>query len=141
MITSDWIEIGELKARYCRLMDMKDWVGYADCFTEDYVLDVSGEGGMQPVEGREAAIASVRGFIEEAVTVHQVHSPEITIMQDEATGIWAMQDRVIFPGGLSISGFGHYHEQYVKQDGRWRISRLRLSRLHIDIVSAPDKGP
>jgi hypothetical protein len=30
------------------------------------------------------------------------------------------------------TGFGHYHERYVRQDGRWRISKTKLTRLHTD---------
>ncbi|RYD63430.1 MAG: nuclear transport factor 2 family protein [Sphingomonadales bacterium] len=133
----DWRAICELKARYCRLMDGKDWDGYRDLFTEDYELDVSAASGGAPVRGRDAALATVLPHIRDAVTAHQVHSPEIVIRDDEADGIWAMQDRVIFAGGASISGFGHYHERYRREDGRWRIARLKLTRLHVDVLGAP----
>ncbi len=131
----DWRAICELKARYCRFMDTKDWDRYRALFTEDYELDVSQESGIPPIKGRDAAIEAVLSHIRHAVTAHQVHNPEITIDGDEAHGIWALQDRVIFgPGGPSISGFGHYHERYVRQDGQWKIASLRLTRLHIDVA-------
>lgn len=133
----DWSAILELKARYCRFLDTKQWDKWADCFTEDYELDVSEESGMPPIQGRETALAAVRGFIESAVTVHQVHTPEITVNGNEADVIWPMQDRVVMPEGASITGFGHYHEHLVKQDdGQWRIAKLRLARLHLDIQPA-----
>jgi hypothetical protein len=53
---------------------------------------------------------------------------------------WAMQDRVIFgPNRPSITGYGHYHERYVRQNGQWKIAALKLTRLHIDVhqSSAP----
>ncbi len=31
-----------------------------------------------------------------------------------------------------LHGFGHYHETYVRLDGRWRIRTIRPSRLHIE---------
>ena len=36
--------IKQLKARYFRLMDTKDWDGLAEVFTADVVIDVSEEG-------------------------------------------------------------------------------------------------
>jgi len=29
---------------------------------------------------------------------------------------------------------GHYHEEYVKQGGRWRIQSMRLTRLRSDVT-------
>ena len=40
-----------------------------------------------------------------------------------------MQDRLIWEDGRTMTGYGHYHERYVKQDGRWRIARQKLTRL------------
>jgi hypothetical protein len=130
----DWRAICELKARYCRLMDTKQWDAYREIFTEDYELDVSQESGLAPIKGRDKALDTmVIAYIRDAVTAHQVHNPEIEIRGDEATGVWAMQDRVIFPDGRSIVGYGHYTERYVRQDGQWKIAALKLTRLHIDV--------
>ena len=40
-----------------------------------------------------------------------------------------MTDRVDHPDYLLV-GHGHYHEEYVRQNGRWKIRRLKLTRLH-----------
>lgn len=136
----DWVAICETKARYCRCMDTKDWEGWADVFTEDLVLD-SGPAGGYRVEGRDKVIAMVRKSIETAKTAHQVHNPEVTFLSDsEAKVIWAMQDRVQMGeerraalGEAGHTGYGHYHERYVKcPDGKWRIAETQLSYLHYD---------
>lgn len=31
-----------------------------------------------------------------------------------------------------IHGWGHYHEEYRKESGRWLIRRLTLTRLQLD---------
>jgi hypothetical protein len=134
---NDWLAICDLKARYCRLMDTKQWDAWRELFDEDYELDVSEESGIPPIRGRDAALASVRSFIEHAITAHQVHAPEISIDGDVAQAVWAMQDRVIFPNGLSMTGYGHYHERLVRRDGRWKIAALKLTRLHVDVHSTP----
>lgn len=133
---NDWIAIQELKARYCRYLDTKQWDAWSDLFTEDYELDVSQESGLAPIVGRAKAIAMVRSIIETARTAHQVHSPEISIEGDEATAVWAMQDRLLYPGGQSVTGFGHYHERLVRRGGQWRIASLKLTRLVLEQENA-----
>jgi len=134
-----YIAISEVKARYCRCLDTKDWTGYTDVFTEDFVLDTSAAGGPPPIHGRDAAMRMIRGAVEKASTAHQVHSPQIELDGDTAHVVWAMQDRVVWsperrpaPGYIGHTGYGHYHERYVRRDGRWRIAAQRLTRLHMD---------
>ncbi len=127
----DWLAICNLKAAYCRLLDSKDWQGWGQLFTEDFQQDVSGSGGGV-YSGREAAVAATRSAIETTKTCHQVHSPEIAINGDSATGIWALQDRLIWDDGRTMTGYGHYHEDYVKRDGRWWIAGQSLTRLFME---------
>ncbi|HEY8386817.1 MAG TPA: nuclear transport factor 2 family protein [Porticoccaceae bacterium] len=128
------------KARYCRYLDEKDWQGFSDCFTEDLVLDTSHSGG-EIVHGRDRILEWVRASLETAVTVHQVHVPDITLVDDNTADVaWAMQDIVIWGderarqiGRKSLTGYGYYLERYVRcSDGRWRIASSKLKRLHID---------
>jgi hypothetical protein len=136
----DYVAICDTKARYCRFLDEKNWAGYADVFTEDAVLDTRPSGGTE-TQGRESLLRTVRGSIEKATTAHQVHSPEISMIDaGTADVIWAMQDRVVWEdakaramGRRSLTGYGHYRERYIRcGDGRWRIARSTLTRLHID---------
>lgn len=135
-----YLAITELKARYCRMLDTKDWAGFAQVFTEDFELDTRPSGGAL-THGRDAALKVVRAAIETAITAHQVHSPEIRLDGDTAHVIWAMQDRVLFDKGSrfdksvsGLTGYGHYHERYVRQNGQWRIQASRLTRLHMDFT-------
>ncbi|MDB5702757.1 MAG: hypothetical protein JWL66_2956 [Sphingomonadales bacterium] len=143
-VTTDWQTLEEIrgvKARYCRFLDTKDWAGLTALFTEDAVLDVQQDTGMPPFKGRDLLIEQIRAAVIEAKSAHQVHTPEITINSEaSASIIWAMQDRVVWnegrspiPGVRSITGYGHYHEHYVRQDGAWLIASLKLTRLHVDM--------
>jgi hypothetical protein len=130
------------KARYCRFLDTKRWDDFGMLFTDNAWLDVSEDVtpdmGNPIVHGREAIVAQVRGAVDTARTTHQVHSPEINLTSaTTATGIWAMQDVVIWPEGVaspvpglhSLTAFGHYHESYSLEAGQWRIASLKLTRL------------
>lgn len=129
----DWLAICNLKARYCRCLDTKDWVGFAAVFTEDLILDTSPSGGLR-IEGRDAALDYIRSSIsQDVITTHHIHAPEIEISGDTASGIWAMQDRNIWPNGRKLLGFGHYHEVYVRIEGTWRIAETQLTRINVEM--------
>lgn len=129
-----FVAISQVKARYCRTLDTKDWDAFTDLFTEDFVLDVP---EVEPIRGRDKAIAFIRESVGEARTAHQIHLPEIDLDGDEARVIWAMQDRNTWDppkNGIStLRGYGQYHERYVRVDGKWKIAAQRLVYLQLDL--------
>lgn len=132
--------IKQLKARYFRTLDTKDWEGYRQVFTDDVVIDTTESGGER-IEGADAFLEYLGTALAGATTVHQGHMPEITLTSDTtATGIWALHDIVMWPGGMRLDGFGHYHETYRKGDDGWRIASSKLTRLHADFV-VPEASP
>jgi hypothetical protein len=129
--------IKQLKARYFRCMDQKRWHEWGEVFARDAVLEVP-EANMVTT-GRDAIVAGVSSLLEGARTVHHGHMPEIEVTgRDTARGTWAMFDYVEWPPNaddgtrVGLQGFGHYFEEYVREDGEWRISRSRLVRLRVD---------
>lgn len=133
---ADWRAIATLKARYCRLLDEKDWEGFAALFTDDVVIDTTASGGPR-FEGVAQAVGSIRRSLETARTVHHVHMPEIEIDGDMARGVWAMQDRLIWENGRTLTGYGHYRERYARGAAGWRIAESRLTRLIVELAQ-PD---
>ena len=127
--------IKQLKGRYCRLMDTKDWDGYRRVFTDDVTMDTTDAGG-NVITGADDFVEFLVGVIGDAVTVHQCHTPEIGVSfaKKSATGIWAMEDMLRYPDGTELHGYGHYHEVYEKQDGEWRIKSSTLTRLRADFT-------
>jgi hypothetical protein len=90
------------------------------------------------VNGRDEVVQTVSAALDGARTVHHGHMPEIEVTgTDTAQGRWAMFDYVEWPTGadgtrVGLTGYGHYLEDYVRQDGGWRIARTRLERLRVD---------
>ena len=136
---SDWLDIEAikmLKARYFRLLDTQRWEEWKEVFSEDATLKWGPEDD-QVMEGREAIVAGVSGNLRGASTCHHGHMPEIELLgEHRASGIWAMEDIVDHPRYL-LHGWGHYHEQYVKQSDGWRIHRLELTRLREERTPKP----
>ena len=100
MALDDIEAINQLKARYFRTMDTKDWDGMRQVFTDDVVMDTTESGGGV-VTGADEFMAFLREALDGAVTVHQGHMPEIDLTSETtATGIWALNDIVIWPNGM-----------------------------------------
>jgi hypothetical protein len=130
-------EIKQLKARYCRLLDTKDWASWRSVLADDFVSDTS-EAGGQIVSGADEFVAFTRGNIGKPSqpTVHQVHAPEIELLSaTSARGVWALEDVVALAPGVNLRGYGHYRETYVKTEGRWYIKSSKLTRLREDIFN------
>jgi hypothetical protein len=124
-------ELHLLRARYCRYVDTKQWDALDELVTPDFSLSSD---GMEH-HGRAEVRAFVVGALEHAATVHHVHQPEITFTDDDhASGIWAMNDYVIFPTDppFMIRGWGHYHDEYVRTDAGWRFSKVMGARLRVE---------
>lgn len=141
-------EIRRIKARYFRFVDTRDWQGLAGLFAVDARFDrgfghvarnpVTGswdrpEPAPVIVSGREAIVAMIRAAVADRWTVHQGFMPELALTgPDSATGIWAMADELRSrEGTLLLAGRGHYHDEYRREEGIWRITYSRLTRLHI----------
>ena len=137
-------DIKQLKARYFRCMDTKDWPGLQAVFSDTAELDMRGEAAdkskaaTELVVGAPKIMAFIRNAVLELTTVHHGHMPEIEIVSSTtAKGIWAMEDVLRWPPGAavkSLHGYGHYHETYRKTEDGWRIQSSRLSRLRVDIT-------
>ena len=134
---SDIEAIKQLRARYTRAVDTKDWALYGDSLAEDAHL--STERGED--DGREHIVEVISQALAPATTVHHVHSPEIELTgPDTASGIWAMNDLVDFPT-FAIRGWGHYRETYVRTDDGWKIQTSTLTRLKVDMEGeVPSRG-
>jgi uncharacterized protein (TIGR02246 family) len=133
--------IKQLKARYFRTMDTKDWEGMRQVFTDDVAVDASASGGGV-VSGAAEFLAFLEPVLREAITVHHGHMPEIEITSPTtAVGIWALQDIIVWPEGTRVEGYGHYHETYQLVGGEWKIKSSTLTRLHMDVTNSGQVSP
>ena len=146
-------EIKQLRYRYLRCMDAKDWDGLAELLLPDVEFffgnpdeqfwpdtrERTPEGWVQV--GRDELVAWARAGAAGSTTVHHAHMPEITIVApDRATGVWSMTDWTRLdadPSGTWYRGYGGYEDVYVHTAEGWRIRRSVFRRWSIDGFEDP----
>jgi hypothetical protein len=133
-------DIKQMRARFVRCLDTKDWAGFAALWAPDGTMDAREEGEAGGLfHGPDEITAFVSTALQNATTVHHLHAPEIEVLSlTSARGVWAMEDRLRWlPVGGSIrelTGYGHYNETYEMIGGRWVIKTLQLTRLRVDFT-------
>jgi hypothetical protein len=139
--------IRQVKARYFRGVDTGDAALVRSVLAEDCVLDYMGC-CTDPKSGRDflpamnivmrgrAAWAAAGLQAAGIVGVHHSHNSEITLTGDTtASAIWSMTDRLYMPPGapfMLMTGFGYYHETYVKTGEGWKIQTMRIQRIRVE---------
>jgi hypothetical protein len=130
-------EIKNLKARYFRCVDTKDWHGFKAVFAPDARFDITDDVAGCVLVGPEIA-DKVSGLLAGCDSIHHGHCPEIEITSNTtATGIWAMEDLLRWgeeSPNQTAHGYGHYFETYEKASGRWYIKTMKLRRLRVDVT-------
>jgi hypothetical protein len=123
--------IKQVQAQYGRAADTRDWELLRPTVTDDFHCD-TGAGGKGETRGLEAFIARVG--TNPAVTVHHALMPEIELTSPTtAKGIWGVHLFAKMPDGAAVDAYGHYHNDYCKVDGAWKLASLRLEWLHREI--------
>ncbi|NDZ97618.1 nuclear transport factor 2 family protein [Streptomyces sp. SID6673] len=139
--------IKQLKYRYLRALDTKDWEVFEGTLTPDVTGDY---GSSLKFTTRDELVGFMRESVGPAViTEHRVAHPEIDVEGDEATGRWYLQDRVIVPDfKFMLIGAAFYEDRYRRTDEGWRIcgtgyDRTYEAKMSLDDVPsfALDVGP
>ncbi|MDP9117522.1 MAG: nuclear transport factor 2 family protein [Actinomycetota bacterium] len=131
--------IRQLKYRYLRNLDLKQW----DEFGQTLTVDVTASyGDRLSFSGREDVVAYMRQALGAGaiITVHQCHHPEITVDADSATGRWYLEDKVIITDHrLMLTGAAFYDDTYRRcEDGKWRIAKTSYIRSYEAMQSLDD---
>lgn len=126
-------EIKQVKYRYLRALDTKNWDEFADTLTED-VIGRYGEsiGEEHHFATRDELVGFMRNSLgADVLTEHRVNHPEISVDGDEATATWYLQDRVIAPAfNFMLIGAGFYHDRYRRTADGWKICETGYDRTY-----------
>jgi hypothetical protein len=144
MTPDDLVEIErirQLKYRYVRLLDLKEWDEMAGLFVDDATAWYGG--GAHSLTGRDEIMGFLRSTMSSTsvLSSHKVHQPEITLTgPDTARGIWALDDVVILgDASLVVRGASYYDDRYVVGGGEWRIQHTGYRRVFEEIAPRSPK--
>jgi ketosteroid isomerase-like protein len=132
----DRAQIEDLMARYLFAMDWNDFDTYAECFTEDGVLDYA----MGLAEGRETIRAEAKRFKDNVATLfvrpdgqpaklrHVVAHKAIRVEGDRAwnTGFWFEMADDGPECAPKLGSFGHYEDELARVGGEWKFKRRKI---------------
>ena len=122
----DLEQIRQLKYRYLRTLDTKQWEEFADCFVPDATADYAG----LAFPDRDALVEFMRANLgPDMVTMHHCHHPEIEVDGDTANGRWYLHDQVISAElRFRLEGAAFYEDRYVRTPDGWRVSHTGYQR-------------
>jgi ketosteroid isomerase-like protein len=125
---SDRAEILELRSRYGRALDGKDWDRMRTVFAEDAQADFA---LGKPFKGIEEIIRGCRSQMDSLDhTQHFMGNHEIELDGDRARGRLKLIGGAYLrtdTGAPSACLRGNYVDEYVRTDEGWRISRRELT--------------
>lgn len=133
-------EIANLRARYARFVDTKDWASLKLLFAQDVeyervpIASTSADTQIETHRGVDTMMSLVAKATEGLSSIHHCFMPEIEVnTSDEATGVWAMSSVVrseTDPASISFEAAGYYHDNYQRLDTVWVFKKIRVVRLY-----------
>ncbi len=127
----DLEQIRQLKYRYLRTLDTKQWDEFADCLVPEATADYA---GLTFADRAELVDYLRTNLGPTLVTMHHCHHPEITLDDDTAgpataRGRWYLHDQVISEElRFRLEGAAFYDDRYVRTPEGWRISHTGYQR-------------
>lgn len=137
--TEDIQEIHQLQRRYVNALICTEWDKCADCFSQNAKVDVYLH---DPIQGREnirkwlkEELSKTHAGAEGDVLVH----PEIELDGDTAKGKWLLYMMYMYQRtGQSLFWVqGYYQNEYVRENGEWKISLMSWTER----MGLPGGGP
>ncbi|MGV9864089.1 nuclear transport factor 2 family protein [Rhodococcus koreensis] len=129
-LSSDWISIYSLVARYSHALDTRDYELFKTCFTPDAQVSYANpnmrSGGIVYTSPQEAADGLRRIHAPMDATMHRVSNHNIDISGDKAVGrvyvdlFEVRRENVDAP---TLNHLGFYDDEYALVNGEWRIAR------------------
>ena len=126
----DRAEIQDLAATYFLATDDDDYETLAECFTHDSRFVASGFAGGS---GRDKIIA----FLKEArshmgQTVHTIDYAHVRLSGGDAAQGIVTAHLELGLGSTTVFAAVRYIDEYVREDGRWRIATREMKAVHVN---------
>lgn len=123
--------IRQLQAKYQRCLDIRDFDGLDECFTDD--IDAAYDNAHESYKGKQ----NVLDFLYSVMTVdipssHLIHGGEIDIVDMKtAKAKWYLEDYLLHRKFfVKLHGTAIYDVDYRKEDDQWRICKIGYTRCY-----------
>ena len=130
-VLEDREEIRQMFVDYARYLDSGDHAGYASLFASDGVLEAQlgaakGPAAIQAILDEHLG-PQVRGHL--PASLHLMNNHEIDVDGDVATSVVVWYYLTSDEDGCpTVLQSGRYHDELVRENGRWKIKRHEISR-------------
>lgn len=125
------LEISQLRAHYCHLLDERRWDEFVDLFTQNgYFEGVSRASGRNDIH---------RFFSEDVPKIaekfwHFCTNGTCDVDGDRAVGRISME-YISVTNGVSYVSAGHYDDEFQRVNGRWKFKSRRITFYFYSPVS------
>jgi outer membrane murein-binding lipoprotein Lpp len=139
----DYIAISNLQTAYGYYVDKAQWDQVADLFTKDGTLEIGLRGVWVGQDRVRAYLHKLPDLKYGSVFNHMQLQPMISVADDGQTAKarWRALIQVGTLGEKSQWGEGTYENEYVKEDGVWKIQKLHFyMTYYVDYYKGWDKG-
>jgi len=133
-LPADHLAIQELRHRYGRALDTRDWDLFRSLFAEEVEADFSAFGIPAGRVSREHVLGWMQhAFRREGMKTSQIYANfEITIDGDRATCVSSLLGRHRLPGldgGEDFTLHARYHDRLVRTETGWKLAGVAIEVL------------
>ena len=134
-VLEDIEEIKQLHRKYTYALGSQQWDDMLDCFTEDALVDIWTHGLRKGKKEIEELFKKRFATFIQPTHGHSVFQPVISVEGDRATGYWLLYLHFAEP---SVSWIQGRHDcEYVRVNGKWKISWLKFTRPWPEVPEKP----
>ncbi len=113
-----------LQTAYGYYVDKAQWDEAADLFARDATLEIAARGQFRGQDRIRAYLHALPPLAHGTVFNHMQLQPLITVDGDRAKGRWRAIMEVGFVDAEALCGEATYENDYVREDGVWKIAKL-----------------
>jgi hypothetical protein len=139
----DWTQVANLQGTYGYYVDKMRWDDAADLFAKDATLEIAGRGLFTGQDRIRTYLHALGKHEYGTLYNHMQLQPVIHVAGDglSAKARWRAFIQVAHLGKEARWGEATYENQYVKQDGTWRIQKLHgFITYYIEFDKGWNKG-
>ena len=142
-LSADYISVSNLQRAYGYYLDKARWDEVADLFAEDCSLEINGRGvylGRERVRAYMHRLGSARYG---SLMNHTQLQPVIHVASDGLTAKARLRSFMMVGelGGAACWGDGIYENEYVKENGIWKIRKLHFyQNFYVDYEAGWNTG-